>query len=103
VSQQFDCIASQVPKDAHVRTSAGIKGHGFHPAPTLVVEWPEQVLLVKEASSATEASHWAAEYKKHVDATSTPAVYSAAFGRFVVQWGPQSPSTTQGAVLEGCL
>jgi hypothetical protein len=103
VSHQFDCIASQVPKEAHVRSSAGIKGHGFHPAPTLVVEWPEQVLLVKEASSANEATQWASEFKTHVDSTTTHAAYSAAFGRFVVQWGPNSPSKSQGAVLEGCL
>jgi hypothetical protein len=103
VSQALDCVASQVPSSAHTRSSPGIKGHGFAAAPTLVVEWPETVLLVREASSPKQATQWASEFGKHIDATSTAAVSTAAYGPLVVQWGPKHPTAKQEAVLEGCL
>jgi hypothetical protein len=69
-----------------------------------VVEFPgEEALLVREASSSKQATRWASEFSKHVDGSTKPAAVSAAYGRFVVQWGPAHPSKEQGAVLEGCL
>lgn len=104
MSRGLDCIASQVPSSAHVRSSGGIKGvHGFTAAPTLVVEWPETVLVVKEASSPKEATQWASEFSKHVGGSSNAAASSAAYGPLVVQWGPAHPSAKQSAVLEGCV
>jgi hypothetical protein len=105
VSQQLDCVAYQAHNTAHVTTSPGIKGSpSFADAPSLVIEWPgEQALLVREAPSAQQATRWASEFSKHVDGSSKSAAVSAAYGRFVVQWGPEHPSKDQGAVLEGCL
>lgn len=104
VSHVLDCVAYQVPGSVRVRSSAGTKGlHGFEAAPTVVVEWPEEVLLVREARSPNQATQWASQFGKHVDTTSTAAASSAAYGRFVVQWGPKSPSAKQGAVLLGCI
>jgi hypothetical protein len=105
VGQQLDCVAYQVHDSAHVTTSPGIKGsHNFADAPSLVVEWPgEQALLVREAPSSKQATRWASEFSKHVDGSGKSAAVSAAYGRFVVQWGPEHPSKEQGAVLLGCL